>query len=320
MSDFPFSVLAEEPAPPALTDLTDVTIQSASHGHELKFDSSTNRFSNQEPIIKEDTTLDNLSVGSSYSPSSGADNVCIGKDCGPVLTGSDNTLTGVECGRTMVGGSKNCAYGEQALELCATGNDNVAIGRKAGNQHTASNSVFIGEQAGEGMNGDFNIMIGHEACAEMSGITLQSGTKNIVVGNTAPPIATTNFQCMATDLAAQVDLTAIASNSAVFGNKLIENTHLSGGHLKINVDPTTKDVSYITTNASTKHVFKTNNTVEALALEDGKAKFQTEIRFAGSHASVASAGTPPANTLAFIGTELGYYDGSSWKKVSTESF
>jgi len=306
--------------PQSLSRLTDVSLTSLQDKQVLEFSSTTNSFSNQDPLVRQDTTLENLSVGSAYAPTSGTDNVCIGKDCAPVLTGSDNTLMGVECGRTMVGGSKNCGYGEQALELCATGTDNVAIGRKAGNQHTASNSVFIGEQAGEGMNGDFNIMIGHEACAEMSGITLQTGTKNIVVGNTAPPIATTNFQCMATDLAAQVDLTAIASNSAVFGNKLIENTHLSGGHMKINVDPTTKDVSYITTNASTKHVFKTNNTVEGLAIEDAKVKFQTEIRFAGSHASTASAGIPPANTLAFIGTELAYYNGTSWRKIDTSSF
>lgn len=306
--------------PQSLSRLTDVSLTNLQDKQVLEFSSTTNSFSNQDPLVKQDTTLENLSIGSAYAPSSGTDNICIGKDCGPVLTGSDNTLTGVDCGKTMVGGSKNSAYGEQALELCATGNENVAIGRKAGNQHTASNSVFIGEQAGEGMNGDFNIMIGHEACAEMSGITLQTGSKNIVVGNTAPPIATTNFQCMATDLASQVDITAIANNSAVFGNKLIENTHLSGGHMKINVDPTTKDVSYITTNSSTKHVFKTNNTVEALALEDGKAKFQTEIRFAGSHASVAGAGAPPANTIAFIGTELAYYNGTSWRKIDTSSF
>lgn len=300
----------------------DITaLQGSVTANTTALTTAANDISTLQGIVQQDTTLENLSLGSSYSPSSGSDNVCIGKDCAPILTGSDNTLIGVDCGKTMVGGSKNTACGEQALESCAEGEDNVAIGRKAGNQHTGSACVFVGEQAGEGMDGDFNIMIGHEACAEMDGIPLQTGTKNIVVGNRAPPIGTTNFQCIATDLSTQVDFAAIASNSAVFGNKLVENTYFSGGHLRINVDPTTRDVAYITTDVSAKHAFRTNNnTVEALSIQDGKATFNTEIRFAGSYASTSVAGTPAANTLAFIGSELAYHNGTEWRKVQTSSF
>jgi len=50
-------------------------------------------------------------------------------------------------------------------------------------------------------------------------------------------------------------------------------------------------------------------------------KFQTEVRFAGNHASTAAAGTPANFTLAFIGNDLGIYiTGVGWKKVTTGSF
>lgn len=310
--------------PISLNDITDVGIINIQNNQILKYNSATNVFENSNDTLSISTANENISIGSTYNTSVSTANTCIGVGAGESITtaGGKSTLIGNDCGKLMESAQKCVAIGEQALETNVSGDDNVAIGRKAGESTTGSNNTFIGEQSGQGLGtGDFNICIGHEACAEMGGITVQNGNKNIVIGNTAPPIATSNFQCVGTDLSTQVEFTAIANNNAVFGNKLIENTHLFGGHLKISCDSTTKDITYITTNASTKHTFKTNNNVEGLAIEDGKVKLQTELRFSGNHADVAGAGTPANFTLAFIGNDLGIYiTGVGWKKVTTGSF
>lgn len=308
--------------PQSLNNLTDVALTNVQNNDVLKFNSTTSVFENSTDTLSINSS--NISIGSTYDTTVSTANTCIGVGAGESITssGGKSTLIGNDAGKLLQDGQKNVAIGEQALEVCVSGDDNTCIGRKAGENCTGSKNTFVGEQAGESLGtGDFNICIGHEACAEMAGIGVQNGFKNIVIGNTAPPIATTNFQCVATDLLSQVELSTIANNTAVFGNKLIENTFLSGGNFKINVDPTSKDVTYITTNASTKHTFKTNNTVEGLAIEDAKVKFQTEVRFAGNHASTAAAGTPANFTLAFIGNELGIYvTGVGWKRVNTSNF
>lgn len=310
--------------PQSLNSLTDVGITDVQNNDILKYNSTTLQFENSTDTLSINSASENISIGSTYDTSVSTANTCIGVGAGESITtsGGKSTLIGNDAGKLMQSAQKCVAIGEQALEVNVSGDDNVAIGRKAGESTTGSNNTFVGEQSGQGLgSGSYNVCVGHEACAEMGGITVQNGSKNIVIGNTAPPIATSNFQCVGTDLSTQVELTAIANNSAVFGNKLIENTHLFGGHLKISCDSTTKDITYITTNASTKHTFKTNNTVEGLAIEDAKVKFQTEVRFAGSHADVASAGTPSTMTLAFIGNDLGIYvSGVGWKKVTTGSF
>jgi len=310
--------------PQSLNSLTDVGITDVQNNDILKYNSTTLQFENSTDTLSINSSSENISIGSTYDTSVSSANVVIGHGAGESITtaGGKSTLIGNDAGKLLESGQKNVAIGEQALEVCISGDDNTCIGRKAGESNTGSSNTFVGEQAGQGLgSGSYNICIGHESCAEMGGITVQNGSKNIVIGNTAPPIATSNFQCVATDLLTQVELTAIANNTAVFGNKLVEDTYLSGGNLKINIDPTSKDVTYITTNASTKHTFKTNNTVEGLAIEDAKVKFQTEVRFAGSHADVAGAGTPATMTLAFIGNDLGIYvTGVGWKKVTTGSF
>ena len=316
----PFSTKGQQ----SLNSLTDVGITNIQNNQILKFNSATNVFENSNDTLSISTANENISIGSTYDTSVSTANVVIGVGAGVAMNNSSgkSVLIGTDAGKALVDGQKNVFIGEQSGEACVTGDDNTCIGRKAGESCTGNANTFVGEQAGESLgSGNFNICIGHEACAEMAGIGVQNGSKNIVIGNTAPPIATTNFQCVATDLLSQVELSTIANNSAVFGNKLIENTFLSGGNFKINVDPTSKDVTYVTTSASTKHTFKTNNTVEGLAIEDAKVKFQTEVRFAGNHADVASAGTPSTMTLAFIGNDLGIYvTGVGWKKVTTSSF
>ena len=309
--------------PQSLNNLTDVALTNIQNNQIMKFNSTKNVFENSNDTLSINSASENISIGSTYDTSVSTANTCIGVGAGESITssGGKSTLIGNDAGKLLASGQKCVAIGEQALEVNVSGSDNVAIGRKAGESTTGSNNTFVGEQAGQGMgSGSLNVCIGHEVCSEMGGITVQNGSKNIVIGNTAPPIATTNFQCVATDLLSQVELSTIANNSAVFGNKLIENTHFSGGNFKINVDPTSKDVTYITTNASTKHTFKTNNTVEGLAIEDAKVKFATEVRFSGNHANVAGAGNPANFTLAFIGNDLGLYVGGAWKKVTTGSF
>ena len=307
--------------PQSLNSLTDVGITDVQNNDILKYNSTTLQFENSTDTLSINGS--NISIGSTYDTTVSTANTCIGVGAGQSITtaGGKSTLLGNNAGKLMQSAQKCVAIGEQALEVNVSGNDNVAIGRKAGESTTGSNNTFVGEQAGQGMgSGSLNVCIGHEVCSEMGGITVQNGSKNVVIGCTAPPINTTNFMCVGTDLSTQVELTAIANNSAVFGNKLIENTFLSGGNFKINVDPTSKDVTYITTNASTKHTFKTNNTVEGLAIEDAKVKFATEVRFSGNHANVAGAGNPANFTLAFIGNDLGLYVGGAWKKVTTGSF
>ena len=308
--------------PQSLNSLTDVGITNVQNNDILKYNLTTLQFENSTDTLSINGS--NISIGSTYDTTISTANTCIGVGAGESITtsGGKSTLIGNNAGKLLQDGQKNVAIGEQALEVNVSGNDNTCIGRKAGESTTGSNNTFIGEQSGQGMvSGSYNVGIGHEVMAEMGGITVQNGSKNIVIGNTAPPVDTTNFQCIGTDLSTQVEFTAIVNNSAIFGNKLIENTHLFGGHLKIACDSTTKDITYITTNASTKHTFKTNNNVEGLAIEDGKVKLQTEVRFAGNHADVAGAGTPANFTLAFIGNDLGIYvTGVGWKKVTTSSF
>jgi hypothetical protein len=78
-------------------------------------------------------------------------------------TGSNNTATGVEALSSNTSGVSNTASGVQALQSNITGVGNTASGRKAlSNNTTGSNNTAVGFGAGSTLtSGDNNIYLGH---------------------------------------------------------------------------------------------------------------------------------------------------------------
>ena len=68
-------------------------------------------------------------------------------------------------------------------------------------------------------------------------------------------------------------------------------------------------------------VFKTNGSEGMAVMSNQDVRFKNFIRWTGSFANVAAAGTPSTRSMAWIGADLGIYDSTNgWRKISTESF
>jgi len=301
-------------------NIADVDARQITDGQILKYDNASRTFAASSDTLKVNSTLENIDIGGSYDTTLGSDNTVVGVGAGAAIAAgaSKNTILGTKAAAKVVTGDEHVAIGDEALSECVTNSQNVAIGKGAGKNTLGGANTFIGCQAGETMTNAGNVCIGHQVCADLFDIGNQAGSNNIIVGHTAGAIATTNFTCIAPDINNKVPLSLLTSNSVVLGNSDVTNTHLFGGGLTIT--ESSGDITYKTTAASTKHTFMTNSSVEGLAIEDAKVKFQTEIRMAGEHASVAVAGTPSIRTIAFIDNELAYYNGTEWRKVRSSSF
>ena len=151
-------------------------------------------------ILKDDQTLNNLSVGSGslVAITTGVNNVGVGPSTLTLTTtGIDNTAVGEAAlfqaaataqKNTAVGNaalenvtsSANTAVGQAALESLTSGALNVALGSGAGqNVTTGSNNTFIGTLAGGGASTATanNIVIGAGNTSAIS-----TGSNNIVIG------------------------------------------------------------------------------------------------------------------------------------------
>jgi len=140
---------------------------------------------NANPIDGADTAC--VGIGGYAKP--GFYSVNIGYQSGYSSTlGSDyNTCVGYQTGYDLDGGDYNCFIGYQAGYAGGSGAGNVGVGRSSmRNLNGGTKNVGAGENAGYYItNGSQNTVIGADAGA--SGITLQSGTNNILLGYQASP-------------------------------------------------------------------------------------------------------------------------------------
>jgi len=319
MSTIPYSTKR----PIGTRNLTDVQDSQATANQILKYNGTTSQYEPSSDTLSIKNATENLSIASSYDTTVGTSNIFIGSASGAtVAEGSqDNVIIGRKAGEALTTGQKNTSVGENSLRACSTNSGNTSIGRKSGRNTTGGNNTFLGQEAGsEFGSGTYNICIGSLVGADILEETgTLNGSKNILIGDTTHSLSNSNVTIIAPEISSKIPQAIVADNSVFLGNTDITNTHLFGAGLTItNADG---DITYKTTATSTKHIFMTNNTVEGLAIEDAKLKFQTEVRFAGNHEDVAGAGTPSTMTLAFIGSDLGIYTtANGWKKTATYDF
>lgn len=97
----------------------------------------------------------------------GARNTAVGHKGGAAITsGSANTLVGYDAGENLIGATHNVALGEWALTNATQGSYRVAIGAQALENATGSQAqgtVAIGFRAGEQSIGNDNVFLGKEA-------------------------------------------------------------------------------------------------------------------------------------------------------------
>ncbi|MBQ4821724.1 T9SS type A sorting domain-containing protein [Aquimarina sp. MMG016] len=138
----------------------------------------------------------NLSVGPGAGASLGVSysNILIGGMAGALLNESttgvdaeDNIVIGTFAADLTLSASDNVFIGNYVARN-ATGNDNVVVGHRAGQQLTTGvDNVIIGEQAGRSLtDGDDNVLIGEDA-----GFDLTTGNDNCFVGSRAGANTTT---------------------------------------------------------------------------------------------------------------------------------
>ena len=310
----PFS----EPRILTTQDLNDVADTQPLNNQILKYNLTANQY---EPSsdVEVNTTTENVALSNSYNADTGSDNVVIGIDTGEnITTAGNNVIIGRKAAEELTTGESNTIIGEQAGEELTTSSNNTMIGRKAGNETTGSNNVYIGNEAGSTSLGSSNVHIGHLMGADELGSGSGGGSNQILIGNNGDGSDHNNLTVIATNANTKLTATDLANNTVFLGNNDMTETYLFGG--KLQISESSGDITYKTRSASTKHTFMTNNNVEGLAIEDAKVKFQTEVRFAGEHASVAAAGSPPARTIAFIDNEPAFYNGNNWKKFKIINF
>lgn len=278
----PFS----EPRILTTQDLDDIADTQPSNNQTLKYNLTANQY---EPSsdVEVNTSTDNVALSNSYNADTGTDNVVIGVDAG------DNLL--------------------------ATAANNVIVGHKAGEGQTSgSNNTYIGNEAGSTSLGSSNVHVGHLMGANQLGSGNGTGENQILIGNNGDGNNYNNLTVIASNINTKLTATDLANNTVFLGNNDVTESYLFGG--KLQISESSGDITYKTRSASTKHTFMTNNSVEGLAIEDAKVKFQTEIFFAGEHGSVAGAGSPAARTIAFINGDPAFYNGTEWKKFKIINF
>ena len=133
------------------------------------------------------TSSDNVGVGANAldSLSTGNRNTGIGKLAGSNITSGDhNVAIGYySLNGSAVTGNHNIGIGSQTLNGTAAGNENIAIGRSAGQQVTGAKNILIGKSAGSGIqSGSNNVIIGNVDAASAS----TSDTLTIASGDGSP--------------------------------------------------------------------------------------------------------------------------------------
>ena len=232
----PYQPISEESTSPnEISDLDDVQTSSLSHGHELRFDSTTSTFTNAAPHSVFDSVKENLSAGVTFpSDSTGSSNTAIGAQVMQnISSAGDNVGVGVEALESLTSGNDNVSVGKRACASLATGSLNTAVGDSAGRYSTGSQNTFIGASAGQDfVSGDRNILIGKD-----NGVNFGSGngtgSDNIIIGNTVPAITNSSMISLFNgDVnSGHLPLTLLGDNVMVLGGTNITDAVLCGGAL-----------------------------------------------------------------------------------------
>ncbi|MCP4456808.1 MAG: hypothetical protein GY816_02085 [Cytophagales bacterium] len=130
-----------------------------------------------------------------YYNSSGYANTFTGHKAGYAnTTGNNNTFSGRYAGYRNTSGYENVLIGYNTGKSVTSGFGNVLVGASAGNSDanglkTGDNNVFIGRQAGNNNNGDANVFIGYQAGYN------ESGSNELYIDNSATgsPLIWGNF-------------------------------------------------------------------------------------------------------------------------------
>lgn len=125
-------------------------------------------------------TIDTMTVGLG-GQTAVASNTAVGFESlnSASLTGNDNTAIGYRAGLSLTTGNDNTLVGQIAADTLTTGAGNVCIGAEAGDAlTTASSNVLVGTRAGRSFTtSGFNTIIGHEAASGKF-----AGTNNTFLG------------------------------------------------------------------------------------------------------------------------------------------
>jgi len=137
--------------------------------------------------------------GAGANSTGGWGNVFIGQESGFNNTatggtsGARNVFVGRETGRANTSGGDNTYIGTFAGVDNQDGHDNVIVGTVAGSQgNTGSNNVYMGYRAGYTNEGDYNLVLGHNAGSAESNYTIDSDFyRNVMLGAQAGYSTTT---------------------------------------------------------------------------------------------------------------------------------
>jgi len=133
-----------------------------------------------DPNIGNYNTNIGYEVGQNFK---GKESVLIGKWAGKQAKSGDyNVAIGNESLKSNIDGGSNLAIGRRAGQTNTTGGSNIFMGSYAGNGNTTGNgNTYIGGSAGTSNNGNNNVAIGNKAGSSPAG-TVASGSYNVFLG------------------------------------------------------------------------------------------------------------------------------------------
>lgn len=152
-------------------------------------ENTTVEFTGSANQLELDFGIDNILIGTEVLGITGTQNIGLGKNVLSVLTsGDDNIAIGDNAGEFINTGSRNVLAGKGAGQDLTDGNDNIAIGFEALEQPVGSGvlrNIAIGSRALRNTDGNENVAVGY-----FSGLSLNTGSSNILLGSTAGSILT----------------------------------------------------------------------------------------------------------------------------------
>lgn len=124
-----------------------------------------------------------VGVGPGYTGTASYQDILVGLGAGHEITsGNQNAFVGYHAGYQVTTGLQNSYFGDFAGEGNTTGSRNTFLGTGVGvyNNSTGSNNVYIGNDAGIGTTGNDNVAIG-----ERAGLGNSNGSNDIYIGEGA---------------------------------------------------------------------------------------------------------------------------------------
>lgn len=231
--------------------------------------------------------LDNVFVGQSSGESNttGVQLTFLGEESGRFSsTGSENVFVGQSSGAYNGTGMRNTYVGTRAggrTALALNVNDNVLIGRYAGDTIQSKENVIVGSQAAQDtVAGEKNVMVGFA-----QGYYNITGSRNVWLGHYGSVLNP------ATDLTNTItigyDAKASNHNSVVIGNSSITNTYLKGrteilGRAPVDALGTTLIVKEVTSGDTSIQIVGTVSK-SALQLTSGGLSIWTDNQTGGNN-------------------------------------